>query len=100
MFNHQKLITCAKWNKRINHNLLATGSNDFSVIIVDFEALIDEIKAKCPEKSDLQFYAKFKHKLIGHKERVTSLSWSNHEEFNMLASCSYDGTVQVRMISC
>ena len=92
-FNHQKLVTCSKWNKR--KNLIASGSNDYSIVILDFESLLEEIKLKFEGQADLKFYAKFKHKLIGHKERITGISWSSFEEFNMLASCSYDGTIQV-----
>ncbi len=92
LFNHQKLITCSKWSN--DWSLLATGSNDFNVIVVDFEALIEDCTARAP-KGDFKFYSKYKHKLTGHKERVTGLAWSSCQEFNMLASCSYDATVQV-----
>lgn len=92
-FNHQKLVTCSKWNKR--KNLIGSGSNDYSIVILDFESLLEEIKLKFEGQADLKFYAKFKHKLIGHKERITGISWSSFEEFNMLASCSYDGTIQI-----
>jgi len=92
LFNHQKLITCSKWN--CNFSLLATGSNDFNVIVVGFDELVSECKAKTC-KGEVKFYSKFNHKLVGHKERVTSLAWSICQEFNMLASCSYDATVQV-----
>ena len=74
-------------------NLIATGSNDFNVIIIDFERLL--AKTDVEQNIDMKFYADFKHKLVGHKERITGLSWSNREDFNMLASCSYDATVQV-----
>lgn len=92
-FNHQKLVTCSKWNNR--KNLIASGSNDYSVIVLDFESLLEEIKVKFEGQSDLKFYSKFKHKLVGHRERITGMSWSSYEAFNMLASCSYDATVQV-----
>lgn len=97
LFNHQKLITCIKWNKQHNPlsdtglNLIASGSNDFNVVIIDFDALISDLSN---ESSNLIF-GKYKHKLIGHKERITSLSWSRHGYFNILASSSYDGTVQI-----
>ena len=93
LFNHQKLVTCSKWNRREVPNLIATGSNDFNVIIIDFERLL--AKTDVEQNIDMKFYADFKHKLVGHKERITGLSWSNREDFNMLASCSYDATVQV-----
>lgn len=94
LYNHQKLVTCSKWNIRDLPDLIATGSNDFNVIVIDFKQLLAEIE-KAPEQTDLKFYGKFKHKLVGHRERITSLSWSSRGDFNMLASCSYDATVQV-----
>jgi WD40 repeat protein len=39
-----------------------------------------------------KFFSKFVHKFIGHKERITGLSWSAN---NLLASCSFDSTVQI-----
>lgn len=96
LYNHQKLITCSKWNKREVPDLIATGSNDFNVIIIDFKQMVAEIE-KASEQTDLKFYGKFRHKLVGHRERITSLSWSSREDFNMLASCSYDSTVQVNI---
>lgn len=95
LYNHQKLITCMKWNKQNNptsevgHHLVASGSNDFNVVVVDLDHILNDLKT-----SNLMF-AKYKHKFIGHKERITCLSWSRYGEFNLLASSSYDGTVQV-----
>jgi WD40 repeat protein len=71
--------------------LLASGSNDFNVIIVDFAYIISEVEAK-KLSSDSKFFSKFVHKFIGHKERITGLSWSTN---NLLASCSFDSTVQI-----
>jgi WD40 repeat protein len=94
-FNHQKLVTCIKWRK---DKLIASGSNDFNVIIIDFSMLInEELKETSPNQNDRKFFSKFKHKLVGHKERITNLSWSNCEKNNILASCSYDSTVQVNI---
>lgn len=93
LLNHNKLITIIKWN--INSNYMASGSNDFNVIIVDFKLLIESLIDKNDKNNaNLKFISKYRHKLVGHKERITGLSWSLHNE-NMLASCSYDSTVQV-----
>jgi len=93
LFNHQKLITCIKHKNHMGSNLIASGSNDFNVVILDFDKLITDLNTA--DVSNLLF-GKFKHKLIGHKERITCLSWSKHESLNTLASASYDGTVQVK----
>ena len=100
LYNHQKLVTCIKWSRHqpIEACLIASGSNDFNVIIMDFNSLIGEIEAK--DQNDLKFFARFKHKLVGHKERITSLCWSTYEQCNLLASCSYDSTVQVSAKWC
>lgn len=100
-FNHQKLITILKWNKstfvieentEANSDLfLASGSNDFNVIIVDFKNIINEFEKKMISK-DSKFFSKYAYKLVGHKERITGLSWSTN---NLLASCSFDSTVQI-----
>ena len=71
--------------------MLASGSNDFNVIIVDFANIITEVEDK-KLSSDSKFFSKFVHKFIGHKERITGLSWSAN---NLLASCSFDSTVQI-----
>ncbi|CAF1058444.1 unnamed protein product, partial [Brachionus calyciflorus] len=98
LFNHQKLVTYIKWNVStfdLNKNepvYLASGSNDFNVIIVDFKHLINEVDQV--ERS-INFYSKYKHKLIGHKERITGLNWCQSLDSNLLASCSYDSTVQI-----
>ena len=95
LFNHQKLITCIKHKKNMSEtgsNLIASGSNDYNIVILDFDKLITDLNAS--NATNLVF-GKFKHKLIGHKERITCLSWSKHESLNTLASASYDGTVQV-----
>ena len=103
-FNHQKLITCIKWSKVESEsssrvNLIASGSNDFNVVVVDFDSIIDEIQMKNKEEilnCNLKLFGKYKHKLIGHKERITGLSWArNSEKGNILASCSYDTTIKV-----
>jgi WD40 repeat protein len=87
--NHNKLVTIIKWNK--NSSLLASGSNDYNVIVIDFKALIESLNNT---NSNLKLISKYKNKLIGHRERITGLSWSIHDEC-FLASCSYDSTVQV-----
>ena len=99
-FNHQKLITCLKWNKSIyklsdtnSKLLLASGSNDFNIIIIDFKNVIEEYEEK--NNQDSKFISKFLHKLCGHKERITALSWSVNSTSNLVASCSYDSTVQI-----
>ena len=102
LYNHQKLITCIKWSKMDDSdgsNLVASGSNDFNVVVLDFDSVLEEIEKKKNEqeenkKLDLKFFAKYKHKLCGHRERITGLSWSRSRE-HLLASCSYDATVQV-----
>jgi len=86
--NHNKLITILKWNS--SGSYLASGSNDFNVVIIDFNALIERLNST----ENLKLILNFKHKLVGHQERITGLSWSVHDQ-NLLASCSYDGTVQV-----
>ena len=91
--NHNKLITIIKWNK--NGSYLGSGSNDFNVVIIDFKSLVDRLNST----ENLKLISNFKHKLAGHQERITGLSWSVHNE-NLLASCSYDGTVQVFKNSC
>ena len=101
-FNHQKLVTCLKWNRNVYQLeqtspdvYLASGSNDFNVIIIDFKSLISEFDAN-KLKEDTKLFSKYKHRLVGHKERITGLSWStNSAKENLLASCSYDSTVQV-----
>ena len=95
LYNHQKLVTCIKWSRHHSNEacLIASGSNDFNVIIVDFNSLIGEMETK--GQNDLKFFSKLKHKLLGHKERITNLCWSTYEQCNLLASCSYDSTVQV-----
>jgi WD40 repeat protein len=104
LYNHQKLITCLKWNKSYFNEgenselLLASGSNDSNVIIVDFKVLIDELNESFTQKDDSSpkeksLFGKYKYKLVGHKERITCLSWSLDSK--MLASSSYDSTVQV-----
>lgn len=100
-FNHQKLVTCIKWNvdqfdlDSDKHIYLASGSNDFNVIIIDFKETIEEIN-RCEKSTN--FYSKFKHKLVGHKERITCLSWCKSSSSNLIASCSYDSTVQVKFV--
>ena len=91
LLNHNKLITRIKWNK--NGSCLASGSNDFNVIIVDFKLLVERF-VNATETPNL--ISNYKHKLVGHRERITGLSWNIHDE-NLLGSCSYDGTVQVKM---
>ena len=130
-YNHQKLVTCIKWScsvapehavktipqqkeelpesKRMDIEdemcLVASGSNDMNVIVIDFRAMIGEIEAKRDahgardgadgsQPFELKYFAKFKHKLSGHKERITCLSWSRRGGA-LLVSASYDGTVQV-----
>jgi len=104
LFNHQKLITVIKYNKQnnstnseqIGSNLIASGSNDFNIIIIDFNSIISDCLQLVETQScNFTMFNKFKHKLIGHKERITSLSWSRHDSFELLASSSYDGTVQI-----
>ncbi len=99
-FNHQKLITRLKFNKNIytadqTDILLASGSNDSNVIIIDFQSLIQELDQKLTENEPLKLFSKYKHKLVGHKDRITGLSWSINFNSNLLVSCSYDSTVQV-----
>jgi WD40 repeat protein len=93
--NHNKLITTIKWNKRGAY--LASGSNDFNIVIVDFLSLITDFNNNSSNSDciDLKFVSKYKHKLVGHKERITSLNWSSFDD-NLLVSSSYDATVQVR----
>jgi WD40 repeat protein len=100
IFNHQKLITRLKFNKTSYSTdqtdiFLASGSNDTNVIIIDFQSLIQELDQKLKENECLKLFSKYKHKLIGHKERITGLSWSVNFNSNLLVSCSYDSTVQV-----
>jgi hypothetical protein len=99
-FNHQKLITRLKFNKTIYKSdqtdlLLASGSNDTNVIIIDFQSLIQELDQKMKANESVKLFSKYKHKLVGHKDRITGLSWSINFNSNLLASCSYDSTVQV-----
>lgn len=101
-FNHQKLVTCIKWNlttypnESNDHEIyIASGSNDFNIILIDFKSLISESQHKVQNQN---FYSKYKHKLVGHKERITSLSWAKSSNVNLLASCSYDSTVQVNFL--
>lgn len=68
---------------------MASGSNDFNVIIVDFSKIIGE------SESNQKYFSQFKHKLTGHKERITGLDWSKIDQ-SLLVSCSYDSTVQVK----
>jgi hypothetical protein len=104
IFNHQKLVSCLKWSVSSYSNsnegpiMIASGSNDFNVIIIDFKSLVNEIENKLEECGNvyLKFFSKHKHKLIGHKERITGLSWSDNNNVETLASCSYDSTVQVK----
>jgi WD40 repeat protein len=99
LFNHQKLITCIKHKKHMSEtgsNLIASGSNDHHIVNLDFDKLITDLTADIA--SNLVF-GKFKHKLIGHIERISCLSWSKHESLKTLASASYDGTVQVIYVS-
>lgn len=86
--NHNKLITVMKWNK--NGSLLASGSNDHNIMIIDFNEVLNSDQLN----ENLNLIGKYKFKLSGHKERITGLCWNNHSE-NLLASCSYDSTVQV-----
>lgn len=90
-YNHQKLITCIKLNA--NATLVASGSNDFNVIVVDFAQLVQDE----PSLANAKLFAKYKHKLVGHRERVTGLNWCklDGDGLNLLASCSYDSTVQI-----
>ena len=94
--NHKKLITIIKWHK--NGNYFASGSNDYNVVIIDFKTLMENLNASGNEDSKLKLISNYKHKLVGHRERITGLSWSIHDE-GLLASCSYDATVQVIFFS-
>ena len=97
LFNHQKLVTCIKWNaeeydESLNKPIyMASGSNDFNVIIVDFDEILEQNKRS---NIPVNLYSKYKFKLEGHKERITCLSWCKSLN-SMLASSSYDSTVQV-----
>lgn len=115
LYNHQKLITCMKWNRHHTNRfglneldsessslLLASGSNDFNVIVVDIKAILKDIlifdkSGQLNERNfDLKFFNKFKYKLAGHKERITCLNWCiSSQNKSLLASSSYDSTVQV-----
>ena len=99
-FNHQKLVTNIRWNRakysRGEVVLMASGSNDFNVVLVDFGALVASHEPNSFEaKLDAKLFSNFKHKLIGHRERITGLNWSSLNGVNLIASCSYDCTVQV-----
>lgn len=59
--------------------------------MIDLEQLAEEAS----KKSNQKLFAQFKSKLVGHKERITSLSWSQFDP-QLLVSCSYDLTVQVK----
>lgn len=94
LFNHQKLVTCIKWNADEYDEssiYMASGSNDFNVIIVEFQEILEQSKSS---NSPINLYSKYKFKLEGHKERITCLSWCKTTR-TMLASSSYDSTVQV-----
>jgi WD40 repeat protein len=103
-FNHQKLVTIIKWNKPAyasknnEMTLMASGSNDHNIVVVDFGSFVSELESEQFAKLDLKLFSKYKHKLSGHKERITSISWSVSNGSNVLASCSYDCTVQVSYI--
>lgn len=98
LFNHQKLVTCIKWNVEEYDEstqgpiYMASGSNDFNVIIVEFNEILKQLDGSSEASN---FYSKYKFKLEGHKERITCLSWCKSSNY-LLASCSYDSTVQVK----
>lgn len=100
-FNHQKLVTIIKWSQSVfstaqaSSVLMASGSNDTNVIVIDFADLIQSFEANSYNSSDLKLFSKQKFKLAGHKERITSLSWAKSNQVNILASSSFDSTVQV-----
>ncbi|RNA10724.1 gem-associated 5 [Brachionus plicatilis] len=96
LFNHQKLITCMRWNADEYDEgseqpvYLASGSNDFNVIVVEFNQILNQFN---DSNTTINVYSKYKLKLEGHKERITCLSWCKGLN-SLLASCSYDSTVQ------
>jgi WD40 repeat protein len=104
LLNHQKLVTIIKFNSQIldlekedEPVLMASGSNDYNIMLVDLKKLIlNQFEANNFQQIDFKLFSHFKHKLVGHKERITGLNWSKLNGKQVLASCSYDSTVQVK----
>lgn len=67
---------------------LACGSNEESVRVFDLQCL------QSASEEDVLTIDQPHHELLGHRERITKVSWSPYKS-GILASCSYDGTVQV-----
>ena len=68
---------------------LACGSNEDSISVIDVNILCQEGKEKEMVLIDSPSYI-----LHGHSGRITKLAWSPHTN-GILASASYDGSVQV-----
>lgn len=85
-----KLVQCIRWHPDIEDReykwLLAVSSNEENIQIFDIT-----INMESPNPDDLVSPTR---SLVGHKGRVTSMSWSPHSN-NLLASVSYDKTCQV-----
>eukprot|EP00795_Rhopilema_esculentum_P000326 gene326-9985_t len=101
---HRKIINCMKWHHQfdISHittgnafaNWLATGSSDNYVCVTDISQAID---GKTLGQKQIVIKEKFRY-FNHHSQRITSLSWSPHS-MELLASSSYDGTVQIWNVS-
>ncbi|XP_064637398.1 gem-associated protein 5-like [Lineus longissimus] len=95
----KKLVNTIQWHPEYTTNLgqeqsklhtwLAIGSNDSSIHVIDWVKTLSD-----KDIDQHQIVTESIRVLTGHTARVTCLSWSDHRE-GMLASASYDRTVQV-----
>ncbi|RWS30936.1 gem-associated protein 5-like protein [Leptotrombidium deliense] len=99
---HTKLILCLRWHPFLVANgestpglefWLASGSHDTKVQIIDFKSVIDEIHG-AEDPALPAVIVEPTRTLLAHTARVNSLAWSPLKE-GLLASCSYDNTVQI-----
>eukprot|EP00794_Sanderia_malayensis_P007551 gene7551-8388_t len=97
---HKKIINCMRWHHEFDSlhggtgvkysNWLASGSSDNYVCITDLTQVLDN---KDSLTQPVVLKDKFRY-FNAHSQRVTCLSW-NPQTSGILASSSFDGSVQV-----
>ncbi|XP_076070667.1 gem-associated protein 5-like isoform X2 [Mytilus galloprovincialis] len=106
---HKKLINAIVWHPQYTttssagspyNNLIATGSNESSINIIDLKPILADKDGK-----ELLIITEPWKSLRGHCHRITGLSWSTHCD-GFIASSSYDGQAMVwsieteQMLAC